>query len=233
MNSPGACEFPTPVNYMGVLACHEEEGFHNGKFSPLEIYSHTSHSAHLSQVVHVLSAVSMHFLNCLYICNILRSKIRWIASLFKHLAGPYILRTTHMQFCVQGAIMSTWWTGLHPWAPTVRSPKRQPGYLRSMAQHLWQGLKGSGVVWAGQWLEARATEAGSMDVECLLSGRDFLHSACALGFTPVDERLASLCIQGWGRVVSVVCTDAPVRRSEYPLFLEYMWGVIEALPMWI
>ena len=45
-------------------------------------------------------------------------------------------------------------------------------------------------------------------------------SACTLGFTPVDERVASLRLRVGERVLTVVCASAPNSSSEYPPFLE-------------
>ena len=44
--------------------------------------------------------------------------------------------------------------------------------------------------------------------------------ACTLGFTLVDERVASLRLQVGGQVMTVVCAEAPNSRLEYPPFLE-------------
>ena len=51
-------------------------------------------------------------------------------------------------------------------------------------------------------------------------------SAAMLEFTPVDERVASLCLRvigggGGGGTLSVVCAYAPNRSSEYLTFLEH------------
>jgi len=44
--------------------------------------------------------------------------------------------------------------------------------------------------------------------------------ACTLGFTPVDEKVASLRIRVGERVLEVVCAHAPNSSLEYPPFLE-------------
>uniref|UniRef100_A0A3B3QR52 Endonuclease/exonuclease/phosphatase domain-containing protein n=1 Tax=Paramormyrops kingsleyae TaxID=1676925 RepID=A0A3B3QR52_9TELE len=54
--------------------------------------------------------------------------------------------------------------------------------------------------------------------------------ACTLGFTAVDERVASLRLWVGGRVLTVVCAYAPSGSSEYPPFLESLEGVFQSTP---
>ncbi|TWW56094.1 hypothetical protein D4764_08G0000810 [Takifugu flavidus] len=55
-------------------------------------------------------------------------------------------------------------------------------------------------------------------------------SACVLEFTPVDERVASLCLRVGGRILTVVCAYGPNSSSAYPPFLESLEGVLESAP---
>ncbi|MDG2555341.1 reverse transcriptase domain-containing protein [Vibrio parahaemolyticus] len=55
-------------------------------------------------------------------------------------------------------------------------------------------------------------------------------SACTLGFTPVDERVASLRLRVGERVLTVVCAYAPNNSSEYPPFLESLGRVLDSAP---
>nr|XP_049580440.1 charged multivesicular body protein 1a isoform X2 [Syngnathus scovelli] len=54
--------------------------------------------------------------------------------------------------------------------------------------------------------------------------------ACTLGFTPVNERVASLRLRVGGRVLTVVCVYAPNSSSEYPPFLGSLEEVLESAP---
>uniref|UniRef100_A0A8C6LI15 Endonuclease/exonuclease/phosphatase domain-containing protein n=1 Tax=Nothobranchius furzeri TaxID=105023 RepID=A0A8C6LI15_NOTFU len=54
--------------------------------------------------------------------------------------------------------------------------------------------------------------------------------ACTLGFTPVNERVASLRLRVGGGVLTVVCAYAPNYSSDYPPFLETLEGVLESVP---
>nr|XP_054590952.1 uncharacterized protein LOC129154772 [Nothobranchius furzeri] len=54
--------------------------------------------------------------------------------------------------------------------------------------------------------------------------------ASTLGFTPVNERVASLRLHVGGRALTVVCAYAPNYSSDYPPFLETLEGVLESAP---
>ena len=59
-------------------------------------------------------------------------------------------------------------------------------------------------------------------------------SAAMLEFTPVDERVASLCLWGYGgetQALTVVCAYAPNHSSEYSAFLETLNGVMYGAPV--
>ena len=55
-------------------------------------------------------------------------------------------------------------------------------------------------------------------------------SANVLEFTPVDERVASLCLWVWEGVLTVVCANAPSSSSEFPPFLKSLYKVMESAP---
>uniref|UniRef100_A0A8C6NR40 Endonuclease/exonuclease/phosphatase domain-containing protein n=1 Tax=Nothobranchius furzeri TaxID=105023 RepID=A0A8C6NR40_NOTFU len=55
-------------------------------------------------------------------------------------------------------------------------------------------------------------------------------SACVLGFTPGDERVASLRLRVGERVLTVVCAYGPNISSEYPPFLESLGRVLDSAP---
>uniref|UniRef100_A0A8C6PJP1 Endonuclease/exonuclease/phosphatase domain-containing protein n=1 Tax=Nothobranchius furzeri TaxID=105023 RepID=A0A8C6PJP1_NOTFU len=55
-------------------------------------------------------------------------------------------------------------------------------------------------------------------------------SACVLGFTPGDERVASLGLQVGEWVPTVVCAYGPNISSEYPSFLESLGRVVDSAP---
>ena len=54
--------------------------------------------------------------------------------------------------------------------------------------------------------------------------------SCTLGFTPVDERVASLRLRVGGRVLTVVCAYTPNGISEYPPLLESLGEAMESGP---
>uniref|UniRef100_A0A8C6M0S1 Endonuclease/exonuclease/phosphatase domain-containing protein n=1 Tax=Nothobranchius furzeri TaxID=105023 RepID=A0A8C6M0S1_NOTFU len=55
-------------------------------------------------------------------------------------------------------------------------------------------------------------------------------SACVLGFTPGDERVASLRLRVGERVLTVVCAYGPNISSEYSPFLESLGRVLDSAP---
>uniref|UniRef100_A0A8C6LWU7 Reverse transcriptase domain-containing protein n=1 Tax=Nothobranchius furzeri TaxID=105023 RepID=A0A8C6LWU7_NOTFU len=55
-------------------------------------------------------------------------------------------------------------------------------------------------------------------------------SACVLGFTPGDKRVASLRLRVGERVLTVVCAYGPNISSEYPPFLESLGRVLDSAP---
>uniref|UniRef100_A0A8C6LYF7 Endonuclease/exonuclease/phosphatase domain-containing protein n=1 Tax=Nothobranchius furzeri TaxID=105023 RepID=A0A8C6LYF7_NOTFU len=55
-------------------------------------------------------------------------------------------------------------------------------------------------------------------------------SACVLGFTPWDERVASLRLRVGERVLTVVCAYGPNISSEYTPFLESLGQVLDSAP---
>uniref|UniRef100_A0A8C6K918 Endonuclease/exonuclease/phosphatase domain-containing protein n=1 Tax=Nothobranchius furzeri TaxID=105023 RepID=A0A8C6K918_NOTFU len=56
-------------------------------------------------------------------------------------------------------------------------------------------------------------------------------SACVLGFTPGDERVASLRLRVGEWVLTVVCSYGPNISSEYPPFLESLGRVLDSAPL--
>uniref|UniRef100_A0A8C6LTH4 Endonuclease/exonuclease/phosphatase domain-containing protein n=1 Tax=Nothobranchius furzeri TaxID=105023 RepID=A0A8C6LTH4_NOTFU len=74
--------------------------------------------------------------------------------------------------------------------------------------------------------------AGVAPGERRRAGVDFLLaprlSACVSGFTPGDERVASLRLRVGERVLTVVCAYGPNISSEYPPFLESLGCVLDS-----
>ncbi|TWW64975.1 hypothetical protein D4764_22G0006220 [Takifugu flavidus] len=71
---------------------------------------------------------------------------------------------------------------------------------------------------------------GTWNVTSLVGKEPELLTACILEFTPVDERVASLCLRVGGRILTVVCAYGPNSSSAYPPFLESLEGVLESAP---
>ena len=51
-----------------------------------------------------------------------------------------------------------------------------------------------------------------------------------LEFTPVNERVVSLCLLVWDRSLTVVSAYVSNSSAEYPAFLEFLGGVLESAP---
>ena len=56
-------------------------------------------------------------------------------------------------------------------------------------------------------------------------------SATVLEFTPVDERVAYLCLRAGGKSLTVVCAYARKSSSEYAVFLEVLAGALQGAPV--